>query len=94
MSSSTATLAWLLYGWVGLVAMTLASHARGREFDPRPQYFFMCLGFFATPVVVSGGQKDHVNHGSRFETGPAETVQYHDQSTAGLLLRRQGLMTF
>ena len=30
----------LITGRVGVVAITLASHARGREFNPRIRYFF------------------------------------------------------
>ena len=36
---------------VGVVAITLASHARGREFEPRIRYF--SISFFLT-VIING----------------------------------------
>ena len=36
----------LIIGRVGVVAITLASHARGREFNPRIRYFSLLFHSF------------------------------------------------
>ena len=39
-------------GRVGVVVITLASHARGREFNPRIRYFSLHLSFVSIVFIV------------------------------------------
>ena len=39
-------------GRVGVVVITLASHARGREFNPRIRYFFLRVSFVSIVFIL------------------------------------------